>query len=390
MTTQIIVPALGESIVEANLLAWLKKVGDPVKRGEEIAQLETAKATMPLECPANGVLLSILVTEGTPVIPGQALAIVGQPGEVVEVEVPPMASSTVPQEPVAALPQPEGPQPTGAQRISPAARRLADELGLDLSTILPSTPGARITTEDIQRYLKTGQAEARLVDRLPYHRVALNEVRKVVAERMSASASQIPQFSVSLEANATRMLETKKELMAKGIEVSLTALLVQSVCRALQGHPLVNARFSEDSILVYETVNMAVAVATPHGLMAPVIHAAEKLSLQEIARQLNDLTLAARENRLSLSQVTDGTFTLSNLGMYGVSQFVPLVNPPQAAILGVGSAKAVLLPTPQGGIQPAWLTTLTVSADHRVLDGEAVAQFLGSLQKEIEAAQFKI
>jgi pyruvate dehydrogenase E2 component (dihydrolipoamide acetyltransferase) len=225
---------------------------------------------------------------------------------------------------------------------------------------------------------------------LPFQRIELSRIRKAVAERMLESARQIPQFSVSSDADVSRLLSARRELAAQGINASLTALLVQLTARVLLQHPLLNARFAGDAILAYETVNMAVAAATPAGLVAPVIRAAEVLPLPEIARQLSELVQAARENRLSLSQVSEATFTLSNLGMHGVQQFVPLVNPPQSAILGVGAARQAVQLTPSGGIQAVWLMTLTVSADHRVLDGESAARFLAALCKEIEQADFML
>jgi pyruvate dehydrogenase E2 component (dihydrolipoamide acetyltransferase) len=390
MSVKILVPTLGEAISEAVLAAWLFQPGDSVRRGDEIAELETDKATIALESPANGVLLSILVPQGETVRPGQLLALVGKPGEAPET-----AGQPAPGQPAAAQTPAEAPAVQAAagpeergQRVSPAARSMARKLGIDLQRVAPARPGDRITTEDVERYARRpGQGEpepAGLVSR----RIPFNRIQAAAAERMAESARQIPQFSVSMDAEVTGLLAAKRALAARGIQASVTAMLVQAAARVLKAHPLLNARFDGDGVLAFETVNLGVAAATPAGLVVPVIRSAEKLGLVEIARQLSALAQAAREDRLSLSQVSEGTFTLSNLGMHGVQHFVPLVNPPQSAILGVGAARQALQPTPEGGIRPVWLMNLTVSADHRVVDGEAAARFLAALRSEIEKADF--
>ena len=391
MATQIVVPTLGEAITEVTLVNWLINEGDPVRRGDEIASLETDKTNLPLECPTNGVLLSILVHAGENVSPGQVLALVGQPGDEVVVAAEPALEQLVEAQRVSVLdetPESGAPAEERGERVSPAARRMARQLGIELSKVPPSAPGARITTEDVERYAHANGSRAAEPPGLPYRRIEQSRIQKAVAERMVVSAQQIPQFSISIDVDVSRLLEVKQELALQGLQASITTLLVQLTARVLDLHPLLNARFDGDAVLAYETVNMAVAAATPAGLVAPVIHSAEKLSLVEIARRLEMLTSAARENRLSLGQVSEATFTLSNLGMHGVKQFVPLVNPPQSAILGVGAARNVALPTPGWGIRSAWLMTLTVSADHRVLDGEAAALFMASLKEKIEKADF--
>jgi pyruvate dehydrogenase E2 component (dihydrolipoamide acetyltransferase) len=415
VATQIVVPTLGEAISEATLVRWLLNEGDPVRRGDVIAELETAKANLDIECPANGVLLSILVQAGEIVTPGQVLALAGKVGEQGNGDqehrrgVGEKGNRGEAIKSIAAVESVPGEQGSeGAEeqrgRVSPAARRMARELGIDLSKVTASKAGARITTEDVERYIQadgnkehhddmqTSPAEhpqAARTPGLPFRRIELSRIQKAVAERMVESARQVPQFSVSMDADASRLLEAKQELASQGIQASLTALLVQLTARALSRHPLLNARFDGDAVIAYETVHMAVAAATPAGLVTPVIHAAEKLSLPEIIEKLAELLPAARENRLSLDQVSQATFTLSNLGMHGVQQFVPLVNPPQSAILGVGAARPAALPTPNWGIRAAWLITLTISADHRVVDGEAAARFLASLREEIEGADVR-
>ena len=388
-------PTLGESIAEATLLRWLKRAGDKVKRGEELAEIETDKATMSIECPADGVLLTVLAEEGSVIVTRQVLAVVGQSGEKWDVAAPEQ-EFTLPRAVVSQAPRPSlGSTLTDErQRISPGAKKLAEELGIDVQQVPPSRSGARVVTADVQRYAETLRGEAAASVHLPSHRVLLTRVGKVMAERMLASARLIPQFSASIEVDAgqllTRREQFRRKVEAEGDAVTLTALLAYLVVRALRQHPLLNARFDGDSIVVYDSFNVSVAVTTSQGLMVPVLHRLEEMSVTEIARRLTEVTIAAREGRLTPGDVADGTFTLSNLGMFGVNQFVPLVNPPQSAILGVGAARATVVPGLNETVRAAQRMNLTVSADHRVLDGETVAQFLKTLREMVERCEVDI
>jgi pyruvate dehydrogenase E2 component (dihydrolipoamide acetyltransferase) len=389
MATQVLVPVLGEAIGEARVAAWLRQPGDPVRRGDELAELETDKAVLMLECPADGVLIETLVAVGDMVTTGQLLAHVGKPGEQARAAAVTAASSAPPDRTDrshrsdAASTSPAAEAGPTRQRISPAARRMARQHGVELAQLAPGKPGARITTQDVARLRESGASAPGTGVRLPHRRVALGDAQRTMAARMAQSARDIPQFSVSMEVDATRLLCVKQDLADGGAAASMTALLIQLAARALLKHPLLNARFDGDVVVVYETANMGVAVASPQGLVVPVIHGVQDLSLAEIAGQLENLAQVARTGRLTLAQVSDGTFTLTNLGMYGVSQFVPLVNPPQAAILGVGAAQPAVLPT-AAGTHHIQRMTLTVTADHRVVDGAAVALFLGDLRRAIE------
>jgi pyruvate dehydrogenase E2 component (dihydrolipoyllysine-residue acetyltransferase) len=420
VATQMIVPILGESIQEATLTRWLKAAGELVRRGEEIAEIETAKASLALECPANGVLLEICVAEGSLVGTGDLLAWIGQPGEKVSggqstpdqpaaTDQPAIreqsaakeqlltdshGSTQIKQDGVTAYNQADdGKEPAERQRrrVSPAARRMAGALGLDLEQIQAAAPGRRIMTEDVQRaYAALQQATALpAADMAPLTRRAmeLSETRRLTGQRMLASAQQIPQFSVSMEADATRLLRIREALnqgrRSAAEHISVTALLVYLCGRALVKNPQFNATYEEGNAWLYANANIAVAVATRRGLVAPVIQRVEQLKLGEIARQLNQLVESARAGQLKLNQLQNATFTLSNLGTKRVSQFVPLVTPPQVAVLGVGAARPLILPV-EGGTRFVQAMTLTVSADHRVVDGIDAAEFLEDLCQEIE------
>lgn len=391
MATEIVLPVLGEAIGEAVLVRWYKHVGEAVRRGEEIAELETDKATLALECPEDGVLLALKVEEGASVHIGELLAVVGQEGEIfIEKEKALEAGEAYTESSGAAQVSPfKGTD----QRISPAARKRAWELGVDIRQVTPSVPEARITSEDVERYAEIKMAEGTGTELPPFHIVELNDVRRITARIMSESVRTIPQFSVSVESDAGSLLRTLGEVRTKGGDaiprVSLTALWVYLIGQVLPRHPLANARFDGERVLVFETVNLAVAVATSRGLEVPVIHAAEKLTLFETARQLEEAARRARERRLTPDDKSGATFTLSNLGMFGVKSFVPLINPPQSAILGVGMVRAASLGLLEGETRPVHTVTLTLAADHRVMDGVDAARFLGDLKYAIEGCSLE-
>jgi pyruvate dehydrogenase E2 component (dihydrolipoamide acetyltransferase) len=412
-----IVPILGESIQEATLTRWLKSAGEPVRRGEEIAEIETAKASMALECPANGVLLEIRVPQGSLIGTGDLLAWIGQPGEKIDDQPAAKDQPAVERQPAAkeqSLMDSHGPaqieqnqttihNQTGdgkepvtrpRRRVSPAARRMASALGLDIEQIQPAAPGRRIMTEDVQRaHAALQQAAppqaAQATDTAPFTRrlMQMSEARRLTGLRMLASAQQIPQFSVSMEADVTRLLRIREALnqgrRSAAEHISVTALLVYLCSRTLVKNPQFNATYEDGNAWLYADANIAVAVAAPNGLVAPVIQQVNQRGLGEVARQLNQLVESARHGQLKLNQLQNATFTLSNLGTKRVSQFVPLVTPPQVAVLGVGTARPMTLPV-EGGTRFVQAMTLTMSADHRVVDGIDAAQFLEDLCQEIE------
>ena len=392
MAAKLVLPFLGESINEAVIARWLKKVGDPVRRGEEIAELETDKATMELEAPESGTLLRILVPEGERAHTGDLLAMIGQPGEKLDGEISAAASVEIPAPtavPSAILAQ-DIPV-SSRKRISPLARKMAKASGIEPEELASSRPGAQITSEDVQRALAAKPAAVpspavSITERVPSHRIQPGETRRVMARRMTESAA-IPQFSVSMDVEMDAFLAALKTLETSGKKVSLTALLSFLLARALLQTPWLNARFDGDGILIYETINLSVAAATGQGLTVPVLHHLETLSLVDINRLLGEITDRARRGQLTLNDLAGSTFTISNLGMYGVKEFIPLVNPPQAAILGVGAVHPAVLPVEAGGTRHVRLMTLTVSADHRVVDGAQAAEFLACLKQQIETIQ---
>ena len=384
MPTEVKMPHLGESIDSAVLVAWHKQAGDGVKRGDEIADLETDKATLPLEAPRNGVLLATVAAEGDTVYIGDLLAVIGRAGEA---WTPTLAESTQPEP--AAKPAKTAEAPASPKReskrpykISPLARRKAKELGVDLADLQPAD-GRKISAADVE----AAASAAASMPETSQRRIELSQVKRLTGKRMVESAA-VPQFALTIDVAAERLLEARLLAKSRGDELSISAILVHIAARALGEHPLLNARFEDDGITIYESAHIGLATATEAGLHVPVIHAAQSLSLSQVNDKLRQLTDRARQNRLSLNDVTGATFTISNLGMTGITQFTPLVNPPQSAILAVAAPREVLRLDDAGEPVSSKLMALTVACDHRVLDGAEAAAFLGALSTGIETFEY--
>ena len=353
MAAEVIMPKLGMMMEEGTVILWLKKEGERVKKGEGLLEIMTEKATYEIESPQDGVLVRILVGENEVRPIGHILGVVGEKGEDIS----------------DLLSQAE------RVKISPAAKRLAEEYGVDLRGIKGSGPEGRIVRADI-----LGAVREKKERPLKGKFLTLTGIKKLTAERMSESFKTAPHFSVSIDVEMGGVLDLIKK-MAPEVErkfsapLSLTAVLIKGASKALKDHPLVNSRFVEGKIELLEDINIGVAVATEEGLLVPVIHKADGMSLGEISLTLRKLTDKARKGRLALGDVSGATFTMSNLGMFGVDSFIPVINPPQAAILAVGGMKDS--PVVRGGkVVIAPTVSLTLVADHRVLDGVLVATFL--------------
>jgi len=364
MATEVIMPKLGETMEEGTVVLWLKKEGESIKKGEGLLEIMTEKATYEIEAPEDGVLLKVLVGENEVRPIGHFLAVVGEKNEDIS----------------DLLAQAE------RIKISPAAKRLAKEYGVDLREIKGSGPEGRIVRDDILRAVEEKKEKP-----LKGKFLTPTGIKKLTAERMSESFKTAPHFSVSIDVEMGSLLDLIKK-MAPEVErkfsasLSLTAVLIKGVARALKDHPLMNSRFVEGKIELIEDINLSVAVATEEGLLVPVIHKADGMSLGEISSVLKELTDKARKGRLSLQDVSGGTFTVSNLGMFGVDSFSPIINPPQAAILAVGGMKDKPL-VRNGKVAVAPMVSLTSVADHRILDGVLVAGFLKRVKEILEDVQ---
>ena len=390
MELDVIMPKLGLTMEEGLLVRWLIKTGQPVQAGQVIFEVETDKSVQEVEAPAAGYLCEILVAEGatvpvaTPVarISTTAPGPVQEPGRRAAESSPPPAHS--------------GPAPTASDRrtvelqadpgrpfVSWRAKRVAAQLGLDLGALAPgSGPHGRIIERDVRR------AAAHLDEGDQADLLELTHLQRVTAGRMAGSFSETPHFYLTVDVNARRLLELRQEQLplvqqAYGVRLTLSDILVKIAALSLLKHPRANASWSDGKLRLNRAVNIGLATAGPGGLLVPVIHHANQKSLGEIAQLRAHLTGKAQQGRLHLDEMSGGSFTLSNLGMYGVDQFQAIINPPQSVILAVGRIKE--RPVGENGqvvLKPVFFITL--SCDHRVLDGVAGAAFLGDLVRLIE------
>jgi len=375
-------PRLDPGMQSGKIVEWLKKEGDTVQKGEPILVVEGEKTTFEVEAPESGPLTKIIADVGTDVLVAQPVAIIGSPGTPLTA-----AASTPLAEKERTAPAVAG-YGTPSDRVvaSPAARRLAQEYGVNLASVKGTGPGARITREDILAAKDAGRPTAQVaqtVSKAPQatvlKRVKLSGVRKVVAERLGYSARTGVPVTITVEADATKLMTMKE----KQSHVGFTAFGVKAAAKALRNHPEVNSTIENDEVTTYSDVNVAVAINTDQGLVAPVIRNADKLSLQEISSAIEELARKAIENRLGIESLTGGTFTVTNLGAYDVESFAPVINPPQCAILGLG--RIVYKPSAHGKdvvVRPS--TLLTLVFDHRIIDGVPAAKFLRDIKRNLE------
>jgi pyruvate dehydrogenase E2 component (dihydrolipoamide acetyltransferase) len=387
MATKIFLPRLGESISEAVIGKWLKQPGDQVVRGEIIAELETAKAMMELESPAKGTLLAILSKPGDTVHLDELIAVVGTPGEDWETLVKPLPAKMDSDSPETTQIKDYDPGflPKSKSRllISPNAKRRAKELGVNPEKINQIIKSGRITAQDVEAIQPIPDSSRS--DSIPYIRIPLNQIQGITARRMLQSAQSLPQFSVSIDVNAEKLISFINAGKAAGKpKLTITSILIWKVAEALLLHPRLNSRFDNNAVMQFQEVNVAVAVAAPEGLFVPVIHHAHQLSLEKINENLDELSTKAKNKRLEISDTIGATFTISNLGMKGISNFIPLVDPDQSAILGVGALHDGIHWDENSIIQKTRVFTITLSADHRVVGGAEASDFLSTIKDLIE------
>ncbi len=362
MVTKIVMPKLSVTMKEGTVARWYKKEGETVEKNEPIVEIVSEKATMDLEAPASGTLRKILIEEGVDAPVNQLLAVIGSPNEAIS-ETDFVAETT------------EATAESEERVIaSPAAKRLAKEKNIDLSLVKGSGPEGRIVEEDVERF-STGALEE-----LPKIKetIQLVGLRKTSAERVSASFRTAPHSTVVMEVDVSNAAVLHREL-----NVSYTAIIVKASARALNEHRTINSSVNNNQITVYEDINVGVATATENGLIVPVIRNADSKSLQEIDRKIMELATKARQGKLSKEEVSGGTFTVTNLGMCEVDFFIPIINPPEAAILAVG--RVVERPVAiQGKLEVRPMMMLSLSYDHRIVDGAPAAEFLRKIKNEIE------
>ena len=439
MAHAILMPKPGQMTEECTVIAWHKKEGDPVRRGDILFEIETDKSTMEVEAFDDGVLLRIIADVGATIPVNTVCAYVGEPGETIPepvtaaatpaapdpsaaaAPVAPPAAASATMTATAAAPGTAAPAPArpdgqdGRLRISPRASRAAAEAGIDPRAIAGSGPGGRITERDVLAAIATATIPATLATTGPGPAAAaapaaggagaalaaaprpmapvdgedeprpLSRMRRVIADRLTQSWTSTPHFTVTVPVDVTRLLALRAELKAGGTNLTVTDFVLAATAQTLAEFPDVNSRTDGISVWTRRRVHLGVAVSLPSGLVVPVIRDADRLPIGDLHERTVALATAAREGTLPVDDMTGSTFTVSNLGMFGVDEFSAIINPGEAAILAVSSAipTAVVI---EGGLAVRSVMKLTLSADHRMVDGELGARFLGAIRRRLEDA----
>ena len=404
MATEIKLPRLGQGMESGTIVKWLKSEGDQVEKGEPLYELDTDKVTQEVEADASGVLLKIAVTEGEVEV-GKTIAVIGERGEAVEVAEDPQeegssarareqerergrqASANGPGERVTEIKE-AAPSGNGRIKASPLARRIARERGIDLSAVAGTGPEGRVVAEDVERAAATGTiAPAAAPAPVPQdvEIEQLSSMRKAIARRLT-EAWQAPVFQLGITVDMGRALELRQRLVDlhdEGAKPTISDLITKVCAAALIRHRAVNALYKGDAIELHPTANIGIAVAIPNGLVVPVMQGCERKTIAEIAAARADVVERARGGKLQQADLDGGTFTISNLGMFGIERFIAVLNPPQAAILAVGSTeeKPVVV---DGEVVVRQRMELTLTCDHRAIDGATGARFLGDVKAFLE------
>ena len=442
MATQVIMPKLSPTMEEGQLSRWLKKEGDKVSMGEPLAEIDTDKATMEMQALANGVLRKIIINEGESAPLGQIIAIIGEPDEDISAM---LGSAAAPAQPATKAPEKEPEQtkvdatqpaaPTGGQAassppiqraavatvesvstpgngaqagkqgerliVSPLAARMAAESGVDLRSLSGSGPGGRIVKRDIEAAMQAQQStataaatgavvkfpvrQAGITEASPYRDEPASEMRRIIAKRLVTSLGPIPHFFLTTEIEMDRVAEMRRNIkeLDPELKISVNDIIIKVAAAALIAHPQVNASFQDKNVRYYERADVGVAVAIEEGLITPVVRSADQKSLSEIAQEVRDLAERARKRKLKPEEYTGASFSISNLGMFGIDEFTAVINPPEGAILAVGamSAKPVVR---ENEIVVRQMMRVTMSCDHRVIDGATGAKFLQTFKRILE------
>jgi pyruvate dehydrogenase E2 component (dihydrolipoamide acetyltransferase) len=402
MSSQVTLPRLGQGMESGTIVRWLKAEGDQVEKGEPLYELDTEKVTQEVEAEASGTLLKILAGEGEEIEVGKAIAVIGQPGE--EYSPPESDDSDGDEGPEAEQPDepeaPAAPRPQaveqrengGRVKASPLARRIARERGIDLASLHGTGPEGRIVAEDVERAEKVAPEPAATPG--PPAPIATGEVevvpltgmRKAIARRMT-EAWEAPVFQITMTADMSAAISLREGLVARmgegDAKPTYSDLLTKVCAVALMRHRPVNALFAGDEVHLVPTANIGIAVAVPGGLVVPVLRSCETKTIPQLANERADLVTRTRDGGLRQEDLEGGTFTISNLGMYGVERFVAVLNPPQAAILAVGAIeeRAVVR---DGEVVARPVLELTLTCDHRAVDGATASEFLRTVKQFLE------
>lgn len=438
MITKVHMEALSPTMEEGQIVRWLKSEGEDVSNGDILAEIETDKATMELVARGDGVLRRVLLPEGGTAAVGDVIGVIAEADEDVsefespsaagggdDGDAPDSSGEAAPAGAGGAQPEPEGgaavPEMTAAEETSPStgrvkasplARRLAEEAGIDLSVVAGSGPGGRVVKKDVEAARAdgppaaapsapapadtTGPARPPTPAPLPWsdagaaeghEELKVSQMRKTIARRLTESLSPVPHFFLTVEVDMSRVLQARKTVNAAveadGDRISVNDFIIKATAASLRRHPACNAAWHEDVIHRFHHVHVGVAVAVDDGLITPVIKHADRKGLVQISREVKELAGRARQKKLQPDEYTGSTFSISNLGMFGIREFTAIINPPEAGILAIGETKEI--PVAQGGevvVRPRM--RITMSCDHRVIDGATGAQFMATLRSMLE------
>ncbi len=417
MAETITMPKLGFDMQEGTLVRWVKNEGEAIKKGDVLAEIETDKATVEVESSASGIVRKLLVDQGAIVPIGSAIAIVGAKDEKIELPegIKGPGENTAPTpakpetKPSVAPPLQAAPKTvlmagpaltttlanpnTGDVKASPLARRMARDSNVDLTRIQGSGPGGRVVRKDIETVLSNGQSSVAggqnnaMVVTHDDETVALTKLRQAIARRMTESKTTVPHFYVSYEYKMDAVLALRKEInefLPENEKISVNDFIVKAVALTLREFPNLNASFAGDKVIRHGAVNVGVAVAVENGLLTVVSKDADQKPLHQISTNLKRMASGARDGKVKPDDIEGSTFSISNLGMYDVENFIAILNPPEAAILAVGSARNVPVVDENGEIKAGSRMKATISVDHRVSDGAEAARFMQALAKYLE------
>ncbi len=407
-------PKLSPTMEEGTLVRWTKQEGDTVDVDELLAEVETDKATMEFRSFDRGVLLKILIAEGESAPPDAPVAIIGKAGEDISdllaqlaAEASPEARSPSPSAPASpdrqtavALPSPEPtasspssapnaatPQPTGRILASPLVRRLARERGVELSALRGTGPRGRIIKRDLEGYTPA-MAPVLSAGRQPARVARASATRRTIARRLTESTQSVPHYYLTFDIDAEPLVDARRrinaELSIDGEKISLNDLILKACAVALRRVPEVNVSWIDGDVHEHQVVDISVAVAIPDGLVTPVVRDADKLGVLAISEQVRELAGRARDKRLSLEEMSHGTFSISNLGMFGIESFTAVINPPEGAILAIGTLREEPVVN-DGVLAPGKRLRMTLSCDHRVIDGAVGARFCAAVKRLLES-----
>jgi len=417
MAIEILMPALSPTMEEGNLAKWLKKEGDKISSGDVIAEIETDKATMEVEATDSGIMGKILIPEGTNGVKVNSLIAVllesGEDSSAIDSIIANFSSGKIAgtktssdaannsktKEPTVEAEEKSENTKQSGERVfaSPLAKRIAENKGVDISRVEGTGPNGRVIKKDVENFTPSQTVSQKSTKITQFigrngeetHTIPHSNMRKVIAKRLLESKQTVPHFYVALEASVKNLnksrVEINKYLEQFGEKVSVNDIIIKACANALKIHTGVNASWSENGMIIYNNVDVSIAVGIQDGLITPIIKNADSKTLRVISNEAKDLIKRARENKLSLEEFQGGGFSISNLGMYGVSHFNAIINPPQSAIIAIGGVKTVAkICKKSGEVYEEEIMTLTLSCDHRVIDGVLAAEFLNTVKAFIE------